>query len=100
MMKLAKTTEYETWAAKLRDPIARRALVKRLMRVELGLFGDTKALGDGVHELRIDVGPGYRVYYAKHGDVVVVLLAGGDKSTQIADIKLARALWKAIQGKK
>ncbi len=67
-------------------------VVSRLERVECGNFGDCKSDGDGVYELRIDHGPGYRVYFGQHNDIVV-LLCGGDKGTQDADIKLAKKLW-------
>lgn len=65
----------------------------RVDRMELGLFGDSEPVGDGVSELRIHYGPGYRVYYAKEGKTIYLLLCGGDKSTQSKDIKRAREYW-------
>jgi putative addiction module killer protein len=84
---------YMQWWAKLRDHKARIALDRRVNRIALGNFGDKKYLKDGVSELRIDVGPGYRVYYAVEGAHIVLLLCGGDKSTQSADIDRACAYW-------
>ena len=78
------------WLETLADVATRAAIAARLIRLELGLFGDSKALGDGLNELRIDHGPGWRVYYGRHAGRVVLLLAGSDKSTQTASIKTAR----------
>ena len=82
------------WLYSLRDKMAVYRIRSRLDRVELGNFGTAKALGDGVSELKIDHGPGYRVYYAMNGKTVVLLLIGGDKSTQHKDIETAKAYWK------
>jgi putative addiction module killer protein len=85
------------WLRRVRDPIARVQIVKRVNRVEQGNFGDHKFCRDGVWELRIDVGAGYRVYYAQSGSQVVLLLAGGDKRTQEADIERAASYWQDWQ---
>jgi len=85
------------WLKKLRDPVAKVQVVKRVNRVEGGNFGDHKPCRDGVWELRISQGPGYRVYYAMSGAVAVLLLCGGDKSTQDADIARAVGYWKDWQ---
>lgn len=85
------------WLQRLRDNKAKFAVVRRLARLELGNFGDHKFCRDGVWELRIDVGPGYRVYYAVAGHRVVLLLCGGDKQTQEADIARAAAYWQDWQ---
>ena len=85
---------YIDWLKQLRDSQAKIAVVRRVARVELGNFGDHKFCRDGVWELRIDVGPGYRVYYAIAGKVIVLLLCGGDKRTQGADIKRACVYWQ------
>jgi len=85
------------WLSKLRDRDAHARISARLVRVRLGNFGIIKPLGDGVHELKIDYGPGYRVYYAMNGKTVVLLLIGGDKGTQTKDIKTAKAYWKRQQ---
>ena len=87
-----KSTEYfDKWYDGLKDPIAKRAVNKRLTRVAVGLFGDSKRIGK-ISELRIDVGQGYRVYFTLIKGQVVFLLVGGDKRTQQADIKLATKL--------
>jgi putative addiction module killer protein len=88
---------YREWLKKLRDPKAQAALIRRVNRIEQGNFGDHRYLGSGVSELRIDVGPGYRLYYAIDGTQIVLLLCGGDKSTQSADIEKACAYWKEWQ---
>jgi len=78
----------------LRDKVAVYRIRARLDRVELGNFGIVKSVGDGVSELKIDHGPGYRIYFAMRGKTVVLLLSGGDKSTQQKDIETAKAYWK------
>jgi putative addiction module killer protein len=88
---------YLDWLQRLRDSQAKVAVIRRLARVELGNFGDHKFCRDGVWELRVDVGPGYRVYYAMSGHCVVLLLCGGDKRTQEADIALAVGHWQDWQ---
>ena len=82
---------YQKWVDGLRDARARVAILRRVDRAAMGNFGDHKACRDGVSEMRIDHGPGYRVYYFQHGNVFVVLLCGGDKRTQDADISRAVA---------
>jgi putative addiction module killer protein len=81
------------WLRGLRDSRARAQIEVRLRRVSNGNFGDAKPVGEGVSELRIDAGGGYRVYYGKHGQTLVILLCGGDKGSQQSDITLARAYW-------
>lgn len=88
---------YLDWLRKLRDVTARIAVDRRVNRIELGNFGDHKFCRDGVWELRIDVGPGYRVYYAVVGKEVVLLLCGGDKRAQVADIDRACEYWQDWQ---
>jgi putative addiction module killer protein len=85
------------WLYSLRDKNAVYRIRARLDRLKLGNFGIHKILGDGVHELKIDYGPGYRVYYAMNGKTVVLLLVGGDKSTQSKDIETAKTYWKRQQ---
>ena len=80
---------FEDWLDSVRDLRAQAAILARLDRLELGLFGDTKAVSDGVSELRVNIGAGYRVYYARRGKMILLLLCGGDKSSQNADIKRA-----------
>jgi putative addiction module killer protein len=85
---------YLKWLEAMKDTNAKIAVVRRVVRVELGNFGDHKFCRDGVWELRIDVGAGYRVYYAIAGNQVVLLLCGGDKRTQDADIDRACEYWQ------
>ena len=91
------TTEvFDKWTAKLKDRQAAMAIALRLARVASGNFGDTKIIGDGVSELRIFVGPGYRIYYTIRNNEIVILLCGGDKSSQQNDIKQAKELAKNL----
>ncbi len=91
------TTEvFDKWTAKLKDRKAAMAIALRLARVASGNFGDTKVIGDGVSELRIFVGPGYRIYYTIRNNEIVILLCGGDKSSQQNDIKQAKELAKNL----
>lgn len=87
----------QEWMDDLRDLRARVAILRRIERMRLGNFGDHKFCRDGVWELRIDVGPGYRVYYAQAGAVLVLLLLGGDKRSQSADIERAATYWQDWQ---
>ena len=93
-LALGGKSPFGSWLEDLKDRQARAAIRKRLNRIRLGNLGDSKALGDGVHELRVDFGPGYRVYYGIDGETVVVLLCGGDKSSQTRDIARAKQYWK------
>ena len=92
MIEIRKTEVYAKWLDGLRDVHARARILARVERLAAGNPGDVKPVGEGVSELRIDYGPGYRVYYKKHGREVVILLAGGDKRTQASDIKTALRL--------
>jgi putative addiction module killer protein len=92
MLEIRKTETYAQWIDNLRDLQARARVQVRIERLAAGNPGDVKAVGEGVSELRIDYGPGYRVYFTKRGREVVMLLAGGDKTTQAADIKIALRL--------
>ncbi len=85
---------FEEWLEGLRDARARARIEVRIDRLEQGNFGDCKPVGEGVLELRIDVGPGYRVYFAEEGVIVILLLIGGDKSTQDKDIRTAKTYWR------
>lgn len=84
---------YQEWIRKLRDIHARAIIRRRIDRVKMGNFGDHKGVGEGVYELIIDFGPGYRVYYALDGDTVVILLCGGAKKSQSIDIQKAKQYW-------
>ncbi len=88
---------YADWLRKLKDVTAKIAVVRRVARLELGNFGDHKFCRDGVWELRIDIGGGYRVYYAIAGAEIVLLLCGGDKRGQDADIERACSYWQYWQ---
>jgi putative addiction module killer protein len=84
---------FETWLESLRDKKAQARIVRRTSQIQNGNFGDCKPVGEGVLELRIDVGAGYRVYCGQHGTTLVILLCGGDESTQDRDIKRAKEYW-------
>ena len=92
-----RTEAFDTWLAQLADLRARAKILVRIRRAERGHFGDMKLLEDGVFEMRIDCGPGYRVYFAREGSTVYLLLCGGDKSTQPADIKHAKTMWATLR---
>lgn len=92
MIEIRKTEIFAKWLDGLHDIRARARILVRIERLVAGNPGDVKPVGEGVSELRIDYGPGYRVYYKKQGQKVVILLAGGDKSTQAKDIKTALRL--------
>ena len=91
---IERTKTFKKWIAKIRDQQTYACISKRLKRMERGNFGDHKFLGGGISELKIHYGPGYRVYYTERKGLIVVLLAGGDKSTQERDIVKARQLAK------
>ena len=91
-MQIHRTAEFATWLSDLRDRQGRAKILARIDRLEEGNPGKTRSVGAGVVEMKIDFGPGYRVYYVQRGDVVIVLLCGGDKSTQDNDIQRAKAL--------
>ncbi len=85
---------FTNWINSLRDPTTRRRTLKRLIRLENGQFGDFKRLGGGISELRFFFGSGYRVYFGEDGDLIVIILCGGEKDSQDRDIQLAKAYWK------
>ncbi|MBC3920382.1 type II toxin-antitoxin system RelE/ParE family toxin [Undibacterium sp. CY18W] len=91
-MEIQKTSIYEAWFVALRDGMAKARINARISRLAMGNPGDVKPVGQGVSELRIDHGPGYRVYYVQKGTEIVILLAGGDKSSQSKDIQTALQL--------
>lgn len=89
----------EDWLQSLRDQKTRARIRTRLNRLRLGNTGDSKSVGDGIHELRIHLGPGYRVYYADVEGFIVILLCGGDKSTQSRDIQRAKQYWRELRSR-
>jgi len=91
-MQVRQTQRFKSWFEDLRDVRARARIQARIDRLSLGNAGDVKPVGSGVSEMRIDYGPGYRVYFVRRGEDLIVLLAGGDKDTQARDIALAISL--------
>ncbi len=89
---------YTEWFEKLRDKKAKAKIAVKIDRIKLGNFGGCEAVGEGLSELKIDYGPGYRVYFGQAGDAIIILLCGGDKSTQSKDIKKAYEYWKDLIG--
>ena len=96
MIEIRQTALYASWFASLRDRQARARIDVRIRRLSLGNPGDVRPVGEGVAELRIDYGPGYRVYFVQRGSQVVILLAGGDKQTQAQDIQTAIELEHSV----
>ncbi len=97
MFTIRETPEFADWLAQRRDVQGRARIARRIYRLAEGNPGDVKPVGEGVSELRIDYGPGYRVYFVQDGKVVIVLLCGGDKSSQSRDIAKAKLLAKALK---
>jgi putative addiction module killer protein len=97
MLQIRKTDVYAIWIDALRDLQGRARILVRIERLAAGNPGDVKPVGEGVSELRIDFGPGYRVYFTQRGREIVILLAGGDKSSQSTDIKTAIKLAKNLK---
>lgn len=89
---LETTDEYDAWFDRLRDPLAIRAVARNVVKLSGGLFGNVEPVGEGVSELKIDVGAGYRVYFVTRGRRLIVLLSGGDKGSQKRDIRRAKEL--------
>jgi putative addiction module killer protein len=97
MVELVRSIEFDTWMRNLRDHRARARIQARVTRLSLGNAGDVKPVGEGLSEMRIDYGPGYRVYFLRRGNTLIVLLCGGDKSSQENDIDSAKQIarrWK------
>ncbi|RQZ16647.1 type II toxin-antitoxin system RelE/ParE family toxin [Burkholderia sp. Bp9031] len=92
MFRVLTTPQFDKWLDGLRDPVGSAAINLRLERAKLGNLGQWRAIGDGVNEMKIDVGPGYRAYFVRRGKIIVVVLCGGDKSTQKKDIKTAKQI--------
>lgn len=97
MFEILKSATFDRWLAGLKDRQAKARVEARIRRLSLGNPGDVKPVGSGVSEMRIDYGPGYRVYFTQRGPIVIVILCGGDKRTQNADIERAVAIAKDWQ---
>jgi putative addiction module killer protein len=97
MASIQKTEEFDDWLSNLRDAKARAKILVRVQRLEAGNPGDVKEVGDGISEMRIDCGPGYRVYYKRVGQEILLILCGGDKDSQDKDIKLAKKIASALK---
>ena len=96
MLDIRQTFTYADWFSNLRDRAAKSRIDIRIRRLSLGNPGDVKPVGEGVSELRVDYGPGYRIYFIKRADLYVVLLAGGEKSSQASDVIKAKALAREL----
>lgn len=98
MIEIRQTESFRAWMTDLRDSRAKQRIVSRIQRLRFGNAGDVKPVGSGISELRIDEGPGYRVYFVQRGEVLVVLLCGGTKSRQQLDIEQAKRLAEDWEG--
>jgi len=97
VFEVRKTDEFDKWLSALADQRAIAKIVSRIERLGLGNAGDVKPIGEGISEMRLTHGPGYRIYYKQTGKTIVLILCGGDKSTQSADIEEAKALAREIE---
>jgi len=94
---ILRTAEFDRWLGALRDRKAQARILARIVSAQHGNFGDCKVVGEGVSEMRIDVGPGYRVYFTRRGETVYLLLVGGDKSTQAKDVRRAQLMTRELK---
>jgi putative addiction module killer protein len=97
VIEVVETEVFRSWMERLKDAVARTRILARLRRASLGNLGDWKSVGAGISEMRIDHGPGYRVYFTRRGDQLIVILAGGTKRTQAADIAEAKDIARALE---
>lgn len=97
VIEFLRTAEFDTWLRALRDAKGKARIAARIRSAEAGNFGDCHAVGHGISEMRIHTGPGYRVYFARQGEIVYILICGGDKSTQRHDIKLAKTILDQLE---
>jgi len=97
-MTIHETENFKNWIRGLKDRIAQAIINARIRRISAGNFGDVTPVGNNVSELRVDYGPGYRVYFTRHGKEIVILLCGGDKSTQDKDIETAKQVANSLKG--
>jgi putative addiction module killer protein len=99
-MTFLRSEEFDAWLTALKDRLGRARIISRIRAAEAGNFGDCEPVGEGVSEMRIHVGPGYRLYYTRHGEVVYLLLLGGDKSSQRRDVKRAIEMARIVKQEK
>lgn len=97
MNRFLRTPEFDAWLKALRDPVTTGRVIARIRSAEAGNFGDCRPVGESVSEMRIHVGAGYRLYYCRRGEVVYLLLCGGDKSSQRSDIDRAKAILRRLE---
>ena len=97
VIEVRQTTRFSTWLAGLRNDRAKAKILQRIDRARMGNLGDVGPVGEGVSEMRIFHGPGYRVYFVQRGSALILLLCGGDKSTQVADIAEAKDMAKEVE---
>ena len=97
MNVILETSTFADWLEKLRDNAGKARIVARIRQAKAGNFGDCRPVGDGVSEMRVHVGPGYRLYYAQEGLQVYLLILGGDKSSQPQDVQRAKEMWREIK---
>jgi putative addiction module killer protein len=97
MITVRETENFKKWIRGLKDRIAQSIIIARVRRISAGNFGDVKPVGNDISELRIDYGPGYRVYFTRRGQEIIILLCGGDKSTQSRDIEAAKRIAENIK---
>lgn len=91
-----RTKEFDAWLSGLRDPLAKARIIARIRSAEQGNFGDCEPVGEGISEMRIHFGPGYRLYYTRQSEIIYLLLCGGDKSSQKRNIRQAKALLRSL----
>lgn len=96
--RFLRTAEFDAWLQALRDPVGKARILASIRSAEAGNFGDCAPVGESIYEMQIHAGPGYRVYYRRRGEVVYLLLCGGDKSSQQRDIRMAKALLVGLKG--
>ena len=96
MIEVRETEAFKDWMASLKDAAAKTRIAVRIRRLAFGHVGDVKTVGEGVSELRVHAGPGYRVYFVQRGAILIVVLCGGDKGSQIRDIEKAKALARQV----
>ena len=97
MIEIRQTLLFQNWRLRLKDTRIKVAIAKRIVRIQSGNFGDVKYLGEGLSELRFDLGPGYRLYFHRRGDVTIILLCAGSKRTQTSDIEKAKKMISELE---